>query len=501
MLIQRHIRRWLVAGVSFIAVAGGAAFVHADQIGTEWIEQPTYSDAAETPGTAQIAYGTGSMTAIRGVVSGTDADVYAIRIPDFSQFSATTVGGASNGADTQLFLFTSSGVGIACNDDTGSASQSTLPLGSALYSGYGPGTYLLAISRFNHDPVSASGLIFPDTPTNGVYGPTGPGGGSPLLGWAGGSGTNSTYAIFLTGVEFVSLTPDVPPTAVAGPDQSIHASGTVLLDGSASFDDNTPSATLDYFWSFVSVPSGSAAVLSSPNTAQTTFEADLAGSYVVQLIVRDSAGQFSAASQLTVSSTNLAPTANAGTGQSVIVGDVVTLDGSGSTDPENDSLTYQWTLSQAPTGSAAALTGSTTVSPTFVPDLPGTYTAELVVDDGFGPSAPASVQIVVITGAQYAENTIVCVQATVASLPASSVTTGGNKQAFSNFLRQAIQNLQSGDIADARHKLQETISRTDGCALRGSPDGNGPGRDWITNCTDQAAIYGQLVAALDAIAP
>ncbi len=501
MSTQRYIRSSLTVAALLAAIAGGPASALADQSGSEWLEQPSFADAGETPGAAQTALGSGPMTFIRGQVSLTDADVYRVFIPDFSLFSATTSGNGTT-ADTQLFLFTDAGIGIACNDDTASGNpRSTLPLGSALYAGYGPGNYLIAITRFNHDPVSAGGPIFTDTPVTGVYGPAGPGGSGALIGWAGGSGVgNSSYAITLTGVEFVPATPpDTAPTAVAGPDQSIHASGTVSLDGSASFDDNTASASLIYSWSFVSVPSGSAAVLATPNAAQTTFVADYAGSYVVQLVVEDSLGQLSPPSLVTVSSTNLAPTANAGSNQSVIVGDSVTLDGTASTDPENDPLTYQWTLSSVPAGSVAALTGDTTSNPQFIPDLPGSYIVDLIVDDGLGPSLSDSVEIVAVTGAEFAENAIMSAQAAIAALPPSSVTNRGNQRVMSIFLTQAINAIQHGHYGLARLAVEAVVSRTDGCPLRGSPDAHGWGRDWITTCDDQTGIYDQLQAALNAL--
>lgn len=206
-------RRFLpVAATCLAAGVGGAA--HADKVGTEWHEQPSFADAGEAVGAAQTTLGQGTMTAIRGVVSNSDADVYRVFIRDFSLFSATTVGTGTT-ADTQLFLFTAAGMGIAANDDAlGMAPQSTLPLGSSLYTGYGPGVYLLAISRFDFDPSSSGGLIFPNTPTSGVFGPTGPGGAGSLAGWSGtvSGGVNSSYSIALTGVEFVPL----PPAAFAG---------------------------------------------------------------------------------------------------------------------------------------------------------------------------------------------------------------------------------------------------------------------------------------------
>jgi hypothetical protein len=73
--------------------------------------------------------------------------------------------------------------------------------------------------------------------------------------------------------------------------------------------------------------------------------------------------------------------ANAGIVQSVALGPV-TLDGSGSTDANGDTLTYSWTLLARPIGSAAALNDITSAKPTFTADLVGVYVASLVVNDG-----------------------------------------------------------------------------------------------------------------------
>jgi hypothetical protein len=87
------------------------------------------------------------------------------------------------------------------------------------------------------------------------------------------------------------------------------------------------------------------------------------------------------------------PVANAGVAQNVTTGAVVTLDGSASSDPNGDPLTYSWTLTSTPLGSTSALTGATSVAPTFTADLPGTYIASLVVNDGALNSTAATVTI------------------------------------------------------------------------------------------------------------
>jgi hypothetical protein len=112
--------------------------------------------------------------------------------------------GRPSGVDTQLFLFTFSGRGVVANDDSKQTLRSTLP-GTPLT----PGQYFLAISSFDVDPMtSVTGLIFPSVPTDGVFGPTGPGGDDGgVTRWQGSGGTG-TYTIAL------DLSPVPEPTTL-----------------------------------------------------------------------------------------------------------------------------------------------------------------------------------------------------------------------------------------------------------------------------------------------
>jgi LmbE family N-acetylglucosaminyl deacetylase len=90
-----------------------------------------------------------------------------------------------------------------------------------------------------------------------------------------------------------------------------------------------------------------------------------------------------------------APVANAGSNQTVQPGATVTLNGSGSSDPNRKTLTYQWTQTG---GTAVTLSSSTAVQPTFTaPSSPGTLTFQLVVSNGTSSSSPATVAITVGT--------------------------------------------------------------------------------------------------------
>lgn len=90
---------------------------------------------------------------------------------------------------------------------------------------------------------------------------------------------------------------------------------------------------------------------------------------------------------------NRPPLANAGPDQTVTVGSVVQLDGSRSSDPDGDRLSYSWRFVSLPPGSQATLSDPGLVDPTFVADVVGEYLLELTVDDGKGERASDQVKV------------------------------------------------------------------------------------------------------------
>jgi len=181
------------------------------------------------------------------------------------------------------------------------------------------------------------------------------------------------------------------PVANAGANQSVVL-GNVTLDGTASLDANNDPLT--YKWSLANKPVGSSVALSSATSAKPTFTADVAGTYVLTLIVNDGKVDSAvAAVSVTASAANSAPVANAGLAQSVVAGSVVTLDGTSSTDANNDPLTYKWFLTSNPYNSTATLSSSSSVKPTFITDVAGTYVFSLIVNDGKVDSAVATIAV------------------------------------------------------------------------------------------------------------
>lgn len=90
---------------------------------------------------------------------------------------------------------------------------------------------------------------------------------------------------------------------------------------------------------------------------------------------------------------NRAPLANAGPDQTAYVAQLVPLNGGASSDPDGQTLSYAWSFVSRPAGSAASLSGTTSVQPTFTPDREGDYVVQLIVSDGSLSSAPDTVQI------------------------------------------------------------------------------------------------------------
>src|SRR6266850_3100772 len=102
------------------------------------------------------------------------------------------------------------------------------------------------------------------------------------------------------------------PVASAGPDQTVAVGATVILDGSASTD--VDGDRLIFHWAFVQRPVGSQATLTDPSATGPAFIADLAGRYLVQLIVNDGTVD-SVPDTVQIDTQNSRPVADAGPDQ------------------------------------------------------------------------------------------------------------------------------------------------------------------------------------------
>jgi hypothetical protein len=184
------------------------------------------------------------------------------------------------------------------------------------------------------------------------------------------------------------------PIADAGADQSINTAALVTLDGSGSSDPNGDD--LNYRWTLHSIPTGSIARVSNSTIVNPTFTADMTGSYTFNLRVKDDS-EFSNTDQVTViaSSTgsNQIPVADAGFDRTVNTNTLVTLDGSNSADADGNTLTYRWSMTEKPARSITTLANSSTVTPTFTPDVNGHYTFSLIVNDSIENSAADTITI------------------------------------------------------------------------------------------------------------
>jgi hypothetical protein len=214
--IMKQTKKAIVAGLAAAASIGMVGSAAHAQVFAE------STDAGQTLPTADLTGAVSGLplTTITGTFSSaTDADLYEFQITSPTTFSASTNNTVTNlgGQDTALFLFSSSGVAIATNDDApgGTTTDSTLPAGNALFTSLSAGTYYLGISESGNEPVnSANQLLFAGYPggdTTAIRGPasglnptteanfnsnTFPGGGS------------GAYEIDLTGSATVGVVPE-----------------------------------------------------------------------------------------------------------------------------------------------------------------------------------------------------------------------------------------------------------------------------------------------------
>jgi hypothetical protein len=295
---------------------------------------------------------------------------------------------------------------------------------------------------------------------------------------------------------------NTPPIADAGSNQVLRFGVPVVLDGSGSDDDNTDRADLLFAWEFLSKPGGSQAQLTGANTTMPSFVPDVAGDYVVQLTVTDNAVPplSSAPAFVTISSDNQAPTGQAAaTPQLPLIGQTVTLSSAGTEDAENDPLSYSWELTSAPAGSTAVIAAADSATATIVPDKAGSYTVLLTPSDFLGAGTPAEATFTASVPMTAADH-LRAAAAYAETLSGSAITSKGNLNAFTQFLQQALRDLQQNRPDKALNSIAKAMKRTDGIPLRGSVDQHGPSRDWILTAPAQTLLYGKLLAARTVVA-
>ncbi len=188
---------------------------------------------------------------------------------------------------------------------------------------------------------------------------------------------------------------NIPPTADAGADQTISSGGTLTLNATNSLD---PDGTIvTYLWALVSeelYPQ-----LANANSASTLLTApstQYGGIAIYQLTVTDNQGATGSDTvTLTINGFDQPLQADAGVDQVVVENTQVTLDGSGSHDPDNIISHYLW---QELSNGGLLLSDNSAQRPTFTaPSAVSSreYQFSLTVTNDRGEQAEDSVTITV----------------------------------------------------------------------------------------------------------
>ncbi len=180
------------------------------------------------------------------------------------------------------------------------------------------------------------------------------------------------------------------PNAHAGISQSLNLGDSVRLSGSESTDLDGDS--LNYFWSLQEKPKTSSLIINTPEAMEFMVKPDVAGTYLFALSVDD--GQQSSSNTALVKlfvEGNPMPVANAGINKDVDLGSQINLDGSQSYDPDNENLSYTWSIIAKPNDSQVQISSTNQVKIPLWLDAPGDYTFELSVTDEHQQTAVAQV--------------------------------------------------------------------------------------------------------------
>jgi alpha-tubulin suppressor-like RCC1 family protein len=214
------------------------------------------------------------------------------------------------------------------------------------------------------------------------------------------NGLSTTAAVTIT---VDAAPPHVPPVANAGANQTVTLPFTdITLDGSASYDSD--GTITSYSW--VQLSGNGGVTIQGSSQVQPAIYGLTPGTYVFQLTVTDNFGATGTATvTITVdaAATVQAPVANAGADTSIALpANSVVLDGSGSTDPGGEALTYQWSQVSGP--GTATLGSADNMTTTAGQLQAGLYVFRLTVTNTSGLSNTATVQVRVINNERSADS-------------------------------------------------------------------------------------------------
>lgn len=293
-----------------------------------------------------------------------------------------------------------------------------------------------------------------------------------------------------------TLTNSLPPVANAGQDRPASDPET-QLDGSGSSDDLTSVENLKFDWSVLPLFSGQQylADIDDPKAIAPKLFGPAAEN-IVRLTVQDETGLFSPADYLLVQRGNQMPSVYAGVDKTIFLGETVSLSASAS-DPDDDPLSYTWSILSRPVDSAATL-NATTPSIVFNPDLSGIYYAEITVSDG-QEMVSDLVRITVISPFVYATDQVTSAREVVASLSRTDFDGRRRQNEILGDLNNILSGLTSEDSVLVVSLIETLLPRIDGCSVSGSPDTKGKQKDWIRTCSAQTLIYDYLIAAKNAL--
>ena len=282
--------------------------------------------------------------------------------------------------------------------------------------GVGSAKTPVAVTAVNHPPTALAGGPYTGTEGSAVAfsgsGSSDPDGDPITYAWSFGDGAtgtgvtpshtyadNGTYTVSLTvtdskGASSAAVTATATianaiPVVTLPANQAATAGIGYSLSATfsdAGVNDSPWGYSID--WGDGSTPTtGSATSQAAAITATHTYAAG--GTDTVRVTVTDKDGGAGVAkTAVTVAAVNHPPTAAAGGPYSGNEGAAIILNGSGSSDPDGDAITYAWTFGDGTTGTGAA--------PSHAYADNGTYTVSLTVTDSKGaPSTPASATVTI----------------------------------------------------------------------------------------------------------